>query len=372
MNLGRTFIYYDEVALGVGSSAFWVDSAPFNMSVLSSLDNIILAPRTASAPSIGFTTDTSTGFFSPQPGQFTIVSVGSSILNVNPNGVNISGAMTATSLDASAGFVTAATLRGQNLTVYNVSDSQGPLWARTEAIIGTRSVVTNSAEVNIRQGNVDISGIVTSTSGFRGNINSSGVSTISRLQSTNINATGISTIINLQSTNVNIIGVTTVGVVTGGTSVQATNFYGNGTIPIGGIIMWSGSIATIPTGWALCNGSNGTPDLRNQFIVGAGSDTLSVWGFNKTTGVSTFTGGQSYVGVGSTGGRVGVALTIGEMPAHTHTYNQNTNANTDHSGSDTTSNNPSFSSQPTGSTGGDLYHENRPPYYALAFIMRTI
>jgi len=243
MNLGRTFIYYDEVSLGVGSSAFWVDSAPFNMSVLSSLDNIILAPRTASAPSIGFTTDTSTGFFSPAPGQFTVVSVGSSILNVNPSGVNVSGAMTAASLDASAGVVTASTLRGQNLTVYNVADSQGPLWARTEALIGTRNIVTNSAEVNIRQGNVDISGIVTSTSGFRGNINSSGVSTIANLQSTNINvtgistvanlqsntvnATGISTITNLQSTNINITGVTTVGVVTGGTSVQATNFYGN-------------------------------------------------------------------------------------------------------------------------------------------------
>ena len=59
MNLGRTFIYYDEVALGIGLSSFWVDAAPFNMSVLSSLDNITLAARTASAPSIGFTTDTS-------------------------------------------------------------------------------------------------------------------------------------------------------------------------------------------------------------------------------------------------------------------------------------------------------------------------
>jgi hypothetical protein len=41
--------------------------------------------------------------------------------------------------------------------------------------------------------------------------------------------------------------------------------------PSGGIIMWSGSIASIPSGWVLCNGSNSTPDLRNRFIVGAGS-----------------------------------------------------------------------------------------------------
>ena len=52
--------------------------------------------------------------------------------------------------------------------------------------------------------------------------------------------------------------------VTGGViSIQA--FY------TGMIMMWSGSIASIPSGWALCNGSNGTPDLRNRFIVGAGS-----------------------------------------------------------------------------------------------------
>ena len=45
----------------------------------------------------------------------------------------------------------------------------------------------------------------------------------------------------------------------------------NGTIPVGGIILWSGSIVSIPTGWALCNGSNGTPNLTDKFIVGAGN-----------------------------------------------------------------------------------------------------
>jgi hypothetical protein len=193
--LGRTFVYYDEVALGIGSSSFWVDGAPFNVSVLTSVDNIIISQASASSPSIGFRTDTSTGFFSPRSGQFTIVSAGSSILNVNPNGVNVSGALTATSLDASAGVVTASTLRAQNLTVYNVADAQGPLWARTEAIIGTRNITTNSAEVNIRQGNIDAVGVVTANT-FVGQLNSSGVSTVTNLRSTNINATGIVTATN--------------------------------------------------------------------------------------------------------------------------------------------------------------------------------
>jgi hypothetical protein len=42
-------------------------------------------------------------------------------------------------------------------------------------------------------------------------------------------------------------------------------------IPTGGILLWSGSIGSIPAGYVLCNGNNGTPDLRDRFIVGAGS-----------------------------------------------------------------------------------------------------
>jgi hypothetical protein len=53
---------------------------------------------------------------------------------------------------------------------------------------------------------------------------------------------------------------------------QAIIYEGN--IPVGGIILWHGSSGNIPSGWALCNGSNGTPDLRNRFVVGAG-DTYS-------------------------------------------------------------------------------------------------
>lgn len=62
-------------------------------------------------------------------------------------------------------------------------------------------------------------------------------------------------------------------VVVNGTITATT--YGNlvvdGGVPTGGIIMWSGSSSDIPTGWALCNGSNGTPNLTNRFIVGAGN-----------------------------------------------------------------------------------------------------
>jgi hypothetical protein len=62
-------------------------------------------------------------------------------------------------------------------------------------------------------------------------------------------------------------------------------------VPSGGIIMWSGSIATIPTGWLLCNGSSGTPDLRNKFMIGAYVDSGGI--ANTTiTGSNTQTGGS--------------------------------------------------------------------------------
>lgn len=68
------------------------------------------------------------------------------------------------------------------------------------------------------------------------------------------------------------------------------------TIPQGIIAMWSGPITNIPEGWALCNGQNGTPDLRNRFIVGAGGE---------------------YV-IGNNGGEKEVVLTKEQMPRHDH------------------------------------------------------
>lgn len=136
--------------------------------------------------------------------------------------------------------------------------------------------------------------------------------------------------------------------------------------PSGGIIMWSGSITSIPQGWALCNGSNGTPDLRDRFIVGAGS---------------TYT-------VGETGGANSVTLTTAQMPAHSHTATvndpghshsvsgatQQTNGGgtiiTGRNNTVTTSTATTGISVSIGSTGGGQAHENRPPYYALALIMK--
>jgi hypothetical protein len=86
------------------------------------------------------------------------------------------------------------------------------------------------------------------------------------------------------------------------------------TVPQGGIIIWSGSVASVPAGWALCNGSNGTPDLRDRFVVGAGGTRAPGTTGGAASGTTSSAGAHSHSG--STGG---TALTTAQMPSHTHT-----------------------------------------------------
>lgn len=57
-----------------------------------------------------------------------------------------------------------------------------------------------------------------------------------------------------------------------------------GVVPVGGIVLWSGSIASIPAGWSLCNGTNGTPDLRERFVLGAGTTAVGATGGTTSHG----------------------------------------------------------------------------------------
>jgi hypothetical protein len=131
------------------------------------------------------------------------------------------------------------------------------------------------------------------------------------------------------------------------------------TIPTGLIAIWSGATGSIPSGWTLCNGTNGTPDLRNSFIIGAGS---------------------TYA-VGATGGSADAIVV-----SHTHTVTDPGHAhNIASTGSGTIANNSPVgatgasttvtATATTGitlqSTGSSGTNANLPPYYALAFIMKT-
>lgn len=152
-------------------------------------------------------------------------------------------------------------------------------------------------------------------------------------------------------------------------------------IPSGAILPWYGNVGSIPSGFVLCNGANGTPDLRNRFIVGAGS---------------------SYY-LGNTGGADTVKLTGTQIGKHFHRFGYNKSSNggmwprsTDYSAiADYPPNTVATKWNGSGGgnwngwdNGGASYlltnlvtsygvataaqesHENRPPYYALYYIMK--
>lgn len=153
----------------------------------------------------------------------------------------------------------------------------------------------------------------------------------------------------------------------------------------------SGTVATIPATWVLCDGQNGTIDLRDKFVLGAGT-------------------GAGVTAVGATGGAKTVTLNINQVPSHQHTGTTNGAGSHGHSINDPGHNHrwgrndanivggsgaPTFNAGADGTTttsttgisingvgdhahtfgtdfrGGDQAHENMPPFYALCFIQKV-
>jgi hypothetical protein len=130
----------------------------------------------------------------------------------------------------------------------------------------------------------------------------------------------------------------------------------------GMIILWSGSVVSIPAGWLLCNGASSTPDLRDRFVVGAGS----------TYAVDATGGSANAVVVTHT-------HTVTD-PTHTHTQNSQTKLALVGTGADSTNNNANAiggttAAASTGitidSAGVSGTNANLPPYYALCYIMKS-
>ena len=138
----------------------------------------------------------------------------------------------------------------------------------------------------------------------------------------------------------------------------------------GMIIMWSGTIATIPSGWLLCNGSNSTPDLRNRFIIGAFSDDS---GTAKTTitGSATQTGGSKDASLPS---HTHTATVTDPGHFHTSTVLSGSNVNANPGvqvGSGNTGTAVTGITVANSTEGVSATNANLVPYYALAFIMKS-
>ena len=152
------------------------------------------------------------------------------------------------------------------------------------------------------------------------------------------------------------------------TQLATTAFAIANGIPSGCIVLWSGSVGSVPSGWYLCNGSNGTPNLQDRFIIGAGNtyavaatggsadavvvshthtasvtDPSHTHTVNKFTGVNA-SGGTAYVGDSGGGGVIG---TVNTNSAYTGISVDNS------------------------TTGVSGTNANLPPYYALAYIQKA-
>ena len=137
-------------------------------------------------------------------------------------------------------------------------------------------------------------------------------------------------------------------------------------VPTGVILLWSGSIASIPAGWALCNGANGTPDLRDRFVVGAGSTyNVGVTGGSKDAIV------VEHAHTGTTASSGAHVHTIGVARSGSQSIlNYGGGADSYVSSVATSAAGAYSSSITTNSTGSSGTNANLPPYYALAYIMK--
>lgn len=169
-------------------------------------------------------------------------------------------------------------------------------------------------------------------------------------------------------------------------------------VPVGGIIMWTGALGSLPSNWKLCDGTNGTPDLRNKFVIGAGgaynpgnsggansqnlqhshaTTSASGGAHTHTIGTTTAAGSHSHGNVtNQTGGpsateqrKTGSATFMANL-THTHQVNLATESAHSHT------------SPNADSTGGHSHsvtmdnqlsssQDTRPPFYQLAYIMRV-
>ena len=167
---------------------------------------------------------------------------------------------------------------------------------------------------------------------------------------------------------------------------NGTTWVSGASFVTGMIMLWSGSIATIPTGWLLCDGTSGTPDLRSRFIVGAGStyavaatggsaDAIVV--SHNHTAASTASGGshQHFIANNSEAGNEGTLTSSNTMVRRgsfgsDYNYDFASTSSAANIGLTSASDVAPTVATTIASNGSSGTNANLPPYFALAYIMK--
>ena len=239
----------------------------------------------------------------------------------------------------------------------------------TNWIAANTTSVANAINVGVNEVSDNAEKFVSFFSGSTGNLPNQVDAGLKYNPSTNLLTTTVTTAQvaqNLTGTpSISVNAITASGSVTANsfigdgsnlTNIQAGQVVGNSIFVQGMIIMWNSTVATIPTGFVLCDGSNGTPDLRGRFVVGHHPN-------------------NNEYDINDTGGSESVTLSINQMPSHKHDTSVD-NTKLFPSNGQTSINFGGAGGYPAttftmSNTGGGQSHENRPPYYALCYIMKT-
>jgi hypothetical protein len=268
---GRLFVYYDENIIGIGTDEFWIDAAPFNVGIITSLTNVSFVPGSASNPSMFFVGDSQTGFFSPTSGQFTVVSTGSSILNINPSGVNVTGIVTANSFIGNGSGLTGISSVSFATTAFNLIGTASTASFATTSfnLIGTASTASFATTSFNLIGTASTASFATTSFGLSGSpailVSSIGINTTSAPTNLYVSGSSAGNVVGLGTTNAdtalnfatgNNFSMTLVGSIvlenpTGVTTGQSGVIYiqqdgvGNHTVGFGS--HWDFPSATAPT-----------------------------------------------------------------------------------------------------------------------------
>ena len=342
----------------------------------------IVAPL---APKFYVITNSTTGGFA-----ITIGGSSGSIITI-PNGTTVQVYCNGTSFFSAQTSSAGNFNVNGNLTVSGTSTLTGAVIA--SSTLNVTGLITGSAGISTTTGNFSGNlaslGSVSGASGIFGTVSGTTITASTQFSGPGTGLTGTASSLTVgaatNATNVvsggtiaSNVTATTQAVGTNNTTVATTAFAIANGVPSGVILMWSGSIASIPIGWLLCNGANGTPDLRDRFLVGAGSSyavaatggsaNATLVSHNHTASTSISDPGHKHITalLASDTGLVPFGVTsegYSGVAGASYFYTSATYTSVSQTGV--------TASTSISTEGSSATNANLPPYYALAYIMKV-